>query len=57
MTGQIRTPAEQHARRTIRVITRHLGHISKDAPPHVLAQLHAELGRAITLLAGSVGNE
>lgn len=46
-----RSQAEQQARRTIRNITRHLAHISRDAAPHILAQQHTQLGHAINTLA------
>lgn len=39
------------ARRKIRTTARHIAHISKDAGPLTLAQLHADLGRAIADLA------
>lgn len=43
------TPTE--ARRKIRTTARHIAHISKDAGPLALQQLHADLGRAIADLA------
>lgn len=39
------------ARRKIRTTARHIAHISKDAGPLALQQLHADLGRAIADLA------
>lgn len=42
-----RSAGEQQARREVRVIARHLAHISKDADPVKLAELHGALGRAI----------
>lgn len=39
------------ARRNIRTTARHIAHISKDAGPLALQQLHADLGRAIADLA------
>ena len=50
---QPRTPEIAAARRAIRTTARHLAHISRDAQPHTLAQLHTDLGRAITILAGA----
>lgn len=40
-----------NARRNIRTTARHIAHISKDAGPLTLQQLHADLGRAIADLA------
>ncbi|MGP4995511.1 hypothetical protein [Glutamicibacter ardleyensis] len=51
--ASIRSVGEQQARREIRVIARHLAHISKDADPVKLAELHGTLGRAIAETATS----
>lgn len=51
MSQQDRSKAESMARRTTRTIARHLAHISKDASPIALAELHGNLGRAIAEIA------
>lgn len=44
---------QAQARRKIRTTSRHIAHISKDAGPLALQQLHADLGRAIADLAAA----
>lgn len=51
MSQPTRTAAEAKARREARTIARHLAHISKDASPLALAELHGQLGRAIAKIA------
>jgi len=46
-----RSKDEATARRNARVIARHLAHISKDASPLALAELHGNLGRPIAEIA------
>ncbi|MNW35819.1 hypothetical protein D3C74_128210 [compost metagenome] len=51
MSEPTRTKAETQARRETRTIARHLAHITKDASPLALAELHGKLGRAIAQIA------
>jgi len=51
MSQPSRSKDEATARRNARVIARHLAHISKDATPITLAELHGQLGRAIAEIA------
>lgn len=44
------------ARRSIRAISRHIAHVSKDATPLKLAEMHGALGRAIADLATAERN-
>ncbi|MGP9031536.1 hypothetical protein ACT17S_00475 [Glutamicibacter mysorens] len=46
-----RTATEAKARREARTTARHLAHISKDASPLALAELHDKLGRSIAEIA------
>ncbi|MGO2807927.1 hypothetical protein ACTXL8_05460 [Glutamicibacter arilaitensis] len=51
MSQTSRSPAEAQARRETRTIARYLAHLSKDASPLALAELHGKLGRAIAEIA------
>lgn len=44
---------QTQARRKIRTTARHIAHISRDAGPLALQQLHADLGRSIADLAAA----
>lgn len=57
MSQQIRSKSESTARRKARTIARHIGHISSDASPVVLAELHGNLGRAIAEIATTARQE
>ena len=47
----------REAHRSIRAISRHIAHVSKDANPLKLAEMHGTLGRAIADLATAQRNE